>query len=188
MERIIIATSPRTGSNLLMYSLESHSLAVSGGEWFAKHKRPHLTAHWDNRHNRPEECNLVKLFSYDHVEPSFDSVVGSGVVIYLYRKDRAAQLASWKRACETGIWSEREPLDQLKPIPFRKDANDVINRAYELFGSIATYQIAYENLIEHWDYWIRHILRAADWPHEPLTKQLNKQSISLAHDDQFDTM
>ncbi len=175
LDRIIIATSPRTGSNLLLYSLETHTKAVSGGEWFAKLKRPHLENSWNNRHYRPEECNLLKLMAYDRTEPTFHSVLSSGVVVYLYRKNRGAQLASWKKACETGIWSEREPLDQLRPIPFPVDASDVIDQAEFLFKRIATLQIAYENLIDFWDFWIFHILSAANWPLEPIKMQLSRQ-------------
>jgi LPS sulfotransferase NodH len=177
MERLIIATTPRSGSNLLMYSLETHSRAVSGGEWYAKQKRPHLMAAWNNRNDRPESCNLLKVFSYNANEKTFPALLSSGVVVFLYRRDRAAQLASWKRACESGIWSEREPLDNLNPIPFRKDAAALIDRAVTLFAPIAAVQIAYEELVENWDDCIGRILNAAGWPVENIPQRLAKQTL-----------
>jgi LPS sulfotransferase NodH len=173
MERIIIATTPRTGSNLLMYSLESHPNAISGGEWYAQKSRPHLMTSWENKLMRPDKCNLLKVFSFDEHRPTFKSLITSGILVFLFREDQNAQIESWKRACKTGIWSEREPVGDPHPIPWVE--NDHISRAETLFKDRADIVLSYEMLCNDWDTCIKEILTRASWPFIKIDKKINKQ-------------
>jgi LPS sulfotransferase NodH len=84
------------------------------------------------------------VFAWDHREPTFDNVLGSGRIIYLYRENRAAQLASWRKACETGMWT---PESNPVPVPFPEDAENQIELAEKLFRERSSTVVSYESLL-----------------------------------------
>jgi LPS sulfotransferase NodH len=134
VERLIICCTPRTGSNWLQGEIAKQPGRISGGEWYQRTEWRNQPDVWANKQRRPTLCNLIKIFAWDHREPTFDSVLGSGRIIYLYREDRAAQLASWRKACETGLWT---PDSKPVPVPFPDDAEEQIELADQLFRPIA---------------------------------------------------
>lgn len=144
MERIIICCTPRTGSNWLQGELAKQPGRISGGEWYQRTEWRNRTEVWLNKQRRPTLCNIIKVFASDHTEPTFDNVIGSGRIIYLYREDRDAQLASWRKACETGLWT---PNSKPVSVPFPEDAEEQIKLADNLFRSIANWIISYEEMV-----------------------------------------
>lgn len=143
MERIIICTSPRTGSNLLVDSVAQHPDAVSASEWFNP-KAPQYAR--KNRNERPDDCNLLKLMIYEHRRPAFREVFNSGIRVFLFREDVDAQIASWRRACRTGMWVDGV-LDS--PEKFPGNARQLIQKAENLFLPECHMSVSYECLIEN---------------------------------------
>lgn len=175
MERIIIACTPRTGSNLLQYSLATHPKAVSGGEWFEHVEYRNEPSVWDNKIHRPTLCNLLKVFSFNDNELRFNRVLDSGLVIYLHRENTEAQIASWQKACSTGVW--RENQDALDVRHFSTEAVSRIQLAKELFENRASIVLSYEQLTQRWEDSIQTILQTAGWEVLPIAMKLAKQTF-----------
>jgi len=144
VERLIICCTPRTGSNWLQSELAKEPGRISGGEWYQRTEWRNQPDVWINKQRRPTLCNLLKVFAWDHREPTFDNVLGSGRIIYLYRENRAAQLASWRKACETGMWT---PESNPVPVPFPEDAENQIELAEKLFRERSSTVVSYESLL-----------------------------------------
>ena len=173
--KLVIGCSPRTGSNLLIDSLAQHPRALNGGEVF------NIPLFWTPRvlglKQRGlcpiEHCNLFKLFPYDRGHYGFEQLLAEGKVIYLYRADRAAQLASWRKACETGVWYQGQAVPHK--VPFLENANETIHLAETLFASRAALTLSYEKLVQDWSRSIAAILELAGWEDVPLGMALEKQ-------------
>ncbi len=175
--KIVIGCTPRTGSNLLQDSLAKHPSAIDAGEIFQIpiFRRPIVQRIVDQGRDPLAECNLFKVFSSHHTADGFQRLVDSAdVLIYLFRINRRAQLESWQKACESGVWiaGQKNPYC----VPFPSDTEEQIDRAGRLFGNRANYHLAYEHMINNWDVHIAAILQLAGWDPCPLAKVHQKQS------------
>ena len=160
---IIILATPRVGSNLLMYSLAQHPQAICGGEWYCTDERHCEPEHWSNRHR---QCNLVKICN---LEP----IPFEGLLIGLIRNDRQAQIASWRRACETGKWIEHY---EIETVEFPADAEQTIEASNARIHRVCDLIYSYEHMIEKWDQAISIILQSAGWMGISLPMATTKQS------------
>jgi len=82
------------------------------------------------------------------------------MVVYLYRENRNAQLASWEKASRTGEWLAgyfSEPTD------FPANAVELIEQAKSIYKPIAKVVLSYETLIADWEATIARILAIAGW-------------------------
>ncbi|QEF98142.1 hypothetical protein Mal15_21900 [Stieleria maiorica] len=157
VQPIVVMTTPRTGSNLLVDSLATHPQAVSASEWFS----PTLTGvPAANRARGLGYCNLFKVFESERQMDGFKEIRDRSFRIYLYRRDVDAQLTSWRLACESG-WFVAETRD--KPVPFPANATEQIAAAERVFRADADLAIAYEDMIANWNDTIANILRLAKW-------------------------
>lgn len=162
--RTIITCSPRTGSNLLLFSLGLHDGAKNAGELGNHlHEPPYKGPDW----------NLAKLLSWYSDRDWFNSVFIDSFVIYLYREDREAQLASWEKACKTGIWAKGQPPQKAEWDS--RAAEEQIELAGELFHYRADMVISYERMVDYWDETIENILLANRWPATKLEQATQKQ-------------
>lgn len=144
MERIIICCTPRTGSNWFLEEIAKLPGRISGGEWYQHEPSRNLPEVLENKIHRPTLCNVLKVFYSDMGKYAFDKLLQSRKLIYLYREDIDAQLASWKKACETGLWT---PTSLPKPVAFPEDAEEQIHKAEELFSPLASLTVSYEELV-----------------------------------------
>lgn len=172
MKRIIIVCSPRSGSNLLQLSLAQHPDATDGSEWFNTELETIAPYAWRRRQNG-EYCNLIKVFGYEKWADEFEELLASGVIIHLRREDRAAQLRSWKRACETGIWLNITP--GVFKMEFPENAEEQLDICDE-FIERAALALTYEHLIANWSESLAAILRIAEWPYIDLPMAIEKQT------------
>ncbi len=164
MKKIVVATTPRTGSSLLVDSLGRHPKAISAGEWFNQDVEEFVRE--NKRH--PESLtrsNLFKVFVNDFDEEVCRDIFNDAYVVFLYREDKKAQINSWRKACETG-WFVAECRAEPRPMP--KEAHFLIYYAHELFESLADYIISYERMTTCWDEVVSEILTAAEWDVVPI--------------------
>lgn len=172
MKRIIIVCSPRSGSNLLQFSLARHPDAINGSEWFNPNLRLYAPDIWLRKQNKGY-FNLIKVFGYNERFAEFEEILSSGVIIHLRREDRTAQLKSWKRACETGVWLNCEHSYD-KPTVLPENANALLD-ACDRYSERAALALTYEHLIANWKSSIEAILRIAEWPYVDLPMAIEKQ-------------
>lgn len=170
MKQIVVATSPRTGSNLLVDSLGRHPNAISAGEWFNQSVEPFVEEN-KKLDNAIHRCNLFKIFSFEFEHPDCRTIFKDAFVVFLYREDKKAQLASWAKACQTG-WFVAEVQGQ--PMPLREDAEYWIDQAHSLFEPIANYTISYEQMIAQWHDVTQTILTLAKWPIQDIKQARQK--------------
>ncbi len=167
MEKILIATTPRTGSNLLMFSLGFHSTAVCGGEWWNANALYCYPVHWENKTFKTDEVNLAKVFYGEELLKGFS-------ILHLFREDANAQIASWKRACETGVWiADGTPYPRVE---CPGNCKQIIETANEAFRPLAKLSLSYEDLVDDWGYSLWRIQRTFEWSCEPIamaTKRIN---------------
>ena len=161
---IIILSSPRCGSNLLMHSLAQHPQAVCGGEWHCPEESRCDPEHWKNRQTRA--CNLIKVCQHEPIP--FD-----GLLIGLFREDIEAQLRSWRKACLTGEWVAGSVSE---PVEFPADARQVIIYTNGRINEECDRVFSYESLINHWHEITETILQAANWEQWPIDMATLKQS------------
>lgn len=161
---IIILSSPRCGSNLLMHSLAEHPQAVCGGEWHCPEESRCEPMHWQNRHTR--KCNLIKVCQHEIVPCD-------GLLVGLFREDIDLQLRSWQRACVTGEWIAGSFSE---PVEFPADAKQIINYTNQRINDECDLVFSYESIIARWDDIIEIILRAANWTLTPLAMATQKQT------------
>lgn len=174
MKPIIILTTPRTGSNLLLDSLAEHPQAVTGGEVLSGTPEFNSDKALDNL-RASRTINLCKIFSDQLTHPRFREFWSPECcTVHLYRRDIAAQIASWRTACETGIWTEGEPYPHPQAVPL--DMHDQIAASRCLLPRYSTIAICYESLVDQWDLTIEYILRTADWDVVPLAQMRAKQT------------
>lgn len=164
MKRIVIATSPRTGSNLLVDSLATHSQAVGIGEFF----QDMLPEYAERNRASGEPWNLCKLFAMDKVQPPFGSILQDSFIVFLHRIDREAQVASWARACATGKYTEEDPGEPIAPPP--EGFGYWIDEAQRLFAPVCDIAIRYEDMVDDWDNVVRCIFYGARWPQQRVAK------------------
>lgn len=154
--KLIIATSPRTGSNLLVDSLSQHTRARSVREIHNPLGRIEKHLH---------DYNLCKIFSLHKEEPDFWDILNSGTVVHLYRENKEAQLASLERACRTGWWTDEAqgPTMEMHPVTVAS-----LYDTEKLFGPIASLSISYEYMITNWEQVLIDIQQLIGWKHEQL--------------------
>lgn len=156
----------------MMLSLAQHPLAVSGGEWFNPILERIDTDAW-RRKQTGEPCNLYKVFGHQRDKPGFDALLSSSFCVHLYREDKSAQLASWRKACRTGQWTCRHSPGAF-PLPFPLQAEEWVEQG-DAFVERCELAYSYECLISNWDACITEILLRARWPVMQLEKALEKQ-------------
>jgi LPS sulfotransferase NodH len=175
VRRIVIVASPRTGSTLLLLSLRSHPLAVNGGEWFNPRLAEINPEAW-HRKQSAVPCNLVKIFGHERHCAGFDELLSGACTVHLWREDREAQVASWRRACQTGQWVQgQSPGAYIWEYP--DDAEGMI-AAGDAMGAECEFSWSYEYLIANWDECVAAILQAADWPAMRLQMAIEKQRLA----------
>lgn len=172
MKRIVIACSPRTGSNLLMHSLATHPQAVCGGEWNQPYESRAVPEWWRNKTDRPGAVNLCKVFAPEKIP--FENTM----IVYLYRSDRDAQLASWRKASATGTWMAGMTSE---PTEFPSNAADLIEQAESQYRPIADVAISYEELVSRWDETISTILTTSGWDPASIVKQCDRISSKTSY-------
>jgi cytosine/adenosine deaminase-related metal-dependent hydrolase len=153
---------------LLVESIAKHPDAVNASEWFNTKASP---ASKRNRLERPDDCNLLKLMVYERSRLGFQEIYKSGIRVFLYRNNVSAQLASWEKACETGMWVHGI-TDSTEKFP--DNAEQQIKLAEEMFRPECDMAISYEQLVEHWNDTIENIQRLAGWPVVQLPKALKQ--------------
>lgn len=189
MRRIVIASSPRCGTGLLVNSLATHPAAVNAGEVLNEFDTA-TDEDWLESQDRTkmiQRHTLFKLLSIYHEHQDFDQFRGWGFVVYLYRRDREAQKNSWRRAAESGIWS----TEQSEPIPpvsvADADMDALIGLADHLFLRAADLVLSYEHLANNWTECNARIQSGAGWTprHLPMVCRPNvptrKPGTGTAH-------
>ena len=185
MQRILILSTPRTGSNLLLDSLAEHPDAVTGGEILSANALTHNSPAAIQNLIDGKECNLFKVhWSQRHLLDW--RLTDNSLIVHLYRRDIEAQLASWRKACKSGRWCrwDRDPLYA----DFPTNANHQIFESRIGWSAVADVSITYEHLIECWDATLDFLLRSAGWDAVPLamahqTTAENEATESARHAD-----
>ena len=156
-----------------MFSLAKHPDARLGGEVFCDAVP---AADWSDRASCQrliDKSNLFKLMSIYRHRKHFDLFDGWGCVIYLYRQDIEAQLASWRKACESGQWVAG--WRSIEPMEYQMErAIESIKVADAMFLRRADLAISYETLVDKWDASVAMILAAAGWPQQTLEQATEK--------------
>ncbi|MCC9655275.1 hypothetical protein [Rhodopirellula halodulae] len=175
MKKIVICSSPRCGTHLLLTSLASHSLAKSAGEVLNPEDGYSDFKLSRDRSIHIRQHNLFKLLVLSRSLPDFGKYNGFGFRVFMFRRDVEAQIDSWQRACATGRWTAQEPVsNRLKPVIPRAEMRRQIGIADDLFLRSSDLVISYEELVENWDDSIMTILDRAGWPIECLSMALQK--------------
>lgn len=173
---ICLVAQPRTGSNLLLTSLGNHPGALNRGEFNVPYEFQIPSAQdYLKQTSIPDlECNLAKVFSGYIQEPDIlNFISNSDLVIGLYRKDKDAQLASWQRACKTGIWRE-EQQGKTPPRELPTNPKQWLESNLADLRKVCNFIISYEDLIANWDDILQDILDLAGWPYVGLPKATKK--------------
>jgi len=187
--RLIIRTTPRSGSNLLCHSLSQHPEIKYTGEYFNPDPERTLQEFWDNRMSG--NWNLTKLM---YLEPIPNSNYHSNkfsvtyddyssldvpllsynpVCLFLYRENIAEQHESYLRACRSGEWVNGLTVDPIEPLVDFVERVQVTNT--ELINQ-CRYHISYEELLSNWDDVISKILDIMQWKSMSLPPALTKQT------------
>jgi len=154
-KKLVVGTSPRTGSTLLVDSLWQHPEIVSAHEIF----NPRVG-------DRPEGWNLCKVHSVNVDDPQFwELLCDRGVtVLFLYREDIDRQLWSWGHALETGRWvMERDDLRIKFEMPPRQWMLEMIELAEKVFRPRASMVLSYEKMVGNWDATVEKVLDLGNW-------------------------
>jgi LPS sulfotransferase NodH len=170
MKTIVVLTSPRTGSNLLVDSLGRHPQAISAGEWFNNECEPFVV---ENKKLGVDGCNLVKFCGIQAYVPVVKRLIRSpaALKVYLFREDVDAQIESLRKACRTGKFVEELPGP---PKPFPDDPMKPIRLAEQHFREPADFVVSFEQMVSNWDAVIRQILLAAGWDDVPVSQARTK--------------
>lgn len=162
LKKILIVTTPRTGSNLLLDSLAHHHQAITGGEWLATEPLRFNSPKAISNIESGADCNLYKVFASQLHDTRFEILSSQcECVIHLYRRDVDAQVRSWLRACRTGIWVKDQPCPNPSRFPL-SPVEHVLSSRIPL-NSISTLSICYETMVANWDATISYILSCAGW-------------------------
>jgi len=186
-KRLIIRTTPRSGSNLLCHSLAQHPEVKYTGEYFNPDPKRTLPEFWNNRMTY---WNLTKLMylepipnavysenKFTHPDDDYSSLdvpllSYTPVCLFLYRENIAAQHESYLRACRSGEWVEGLTVDPIEPLVDFVERVQVTNT--ELINQ-CRYHISYEELLSNWDEVISKILDIMQWKPMNLPPALTKQ-------------
>ena len=179
--KLCICTTPRTGSNLLMYALEEHPAAISAGELCCPHNIERTRILLERARLPADECNLFKLFVMYKDKPLPKEVMSKSKCLYLYRRDEGAQVASWQKACTTGQWTDFKSSSKHyngQPVPFQRISREAVVQARAdaaaAFGGCGL-SIAYEDMVGDWDGTIAKVLDYVGWPQQQLEPQTLRQ-------------
>lgn len=156
---LIIRATPRTGSNLLMCSLQQHPEVVSAGEIA-------VTSRMDCWDSLKDHWNLCKTCYLDPLP------VEDAKTVCLFREDKKAQLESYRKACRTGEWMHGMPLNKIKPVA------NFLELVEETFWAIAPQSdlvVSYESLVNRWEKTIETILDIWGMEKRPIAKAIQKQ-------------
>lgn len=186
--KLIIRTTPRSGSNLLCHSLAQHPDVRYAGEYYTEdtnrvyedYLENKLSGNWNLTKIFYLEPIPIKLFSGINVSsnttiPHKDPSAYSFVSIFLYRENIEAQALSYVRACTSGEWINgcfNEP-----EIPLDDFVERVKTSNTELIN-LCRYHISYEELISNWDDVISKILDIMQWKPMKIPQALQKQSVN----------
>lgn len=178
--RILIVGTPRVGSNMLLYSLASHPRAVNAGEVLCDDNPPEIEYGKRMYANYLETCNLFKLFwMYRESTEARLLLPTCPTIVFLYRKDIDAQIASWQRAAETGLWTAGHSRRKTNTPP---NLRHFITEARRHLEPMSTLKFSYEQLCQDWDNCVSAVLNSAQWDDIPLRKATVK--LSSATEDQ----
>lgn len=169
MKKIVILSTPRCGTNLLMLSLDQHPAAVCAGEICNADADPALWGQSADRSEMIRRCNLFKVLTVHRSHWDYDQFTAIDALnIYLYRRDTVAQMRSWVRAAETGIWMAGQDRPYFGPVPTAAHVTAEVAFADRTMMRRADLVISYESMVAHWDQTITTILDRAGWPRQPL--------------------
>lgn len=176
----MILATPRTGSNLLLHSLENHPEAISAGEIRNDSAQRPLVHRW-GWGEAVAKCNLCKFMWLGRNGSDWfrDLHRADGLRVHLWREDRDAQVDSWLRACRTGQWTADGPRQRRVRPPSKP--NRVIDAADAVFRSIADLTITYESLVDQWDAMTGGILASAGWSDFRLRMAEERMPIHQPH-------
>jgi hypothetical protein len=128
-----------------MHSLAKHPEVKSAGEYYCVDESRCTVEAWANK--KAGDWNLTKTFYIE--EPPVP-----GLTIFLHRRDKQAQYASYLKACQTGAWMHGMESSPVEPIA------NFVNKVEDTFQRVAhrcDLIIAYEDLIRDWEYEIDFI-------------------------------
>ncbi|MEM7758247.1 MAG: sulfotransferase domain-containing protein [Cyanobacteria bacterium P01_A01_bin.40] len=169
--KFVIVSHARSGSNLLLNSLNSHPNIIAEHEIFAAHNRnigENFQPTLDNLYReRPVSAEAVgcKIFYYHLNEDEWRqlSEIPELKVIHLKRKNRLSMIVSMKVAFKTSQWGitkESERIDVAKKQVYLdydylcNSFNDIESwerNTQELFGDSQVKNIFYEDLVSRYD-------------------------------------
>lgn len=181
---LILGSSPRCGSTLLLWSLATHSKLKSAGEVFHPCWNPRREAYYAENPGKSNidflawaianGSNLFKVFpAHPYSEHELTFLRRRCLVVFLYRLDYEKQLQSWKSASNSGEWVKGHAA---KPASFPKDAKLQILSGFVKFQHMAHYTLQYEQLVEDFTGQMRTIQELAGLPVENLQPATEKQS------------
>ncbi|TWT65602.1 sulfotransferase family protein [Crateriforma conspicua] len=157
--------SPRTGSTLLCESLGEHTDGWNAGEILNDRFRNSIVEAFGVGESI-RRCSVFKVFPWDAEKAEFEKLMQRCPLrVFLYRRDRAAQIGSWQRACRTGQWHAE---DSGVPAEFPSNAPEIIEMADQQFRPLADMEIRYETMVSQWADTMKRIQVAAGWSIEPL--------------------
>lgn len=164
MRKVVILSTPRCGTNLLMLSLDSHPDAVCAGEVCNADAEPDLWGHSGSRSEFIDSHNLFKVLSVYRSHSDFQQFLGWGFRVYLYREDIDAQKRSWIKAATTGVWMDGQSRPYIAPKPTSDYMDAEIAFADRMMMRQADLVLSYETMVSQWDHTTRTIQKAAWWP------------------------
>ena len=183
--KLIIRTTPRTGSNLLCHSLATHPDVRYAGEYYnndisriyPEYLNNRISGNWNLTKTLYLEPIPPKLFSSTTVLPTYSPSVYSepipytSITVFLYRENISEQHASYLRACETGEWIAG--CFNAPEIPI-KDFVKTVQECNKELSKSCRYHISYEELLTSWDQVITKILDIMKWKHLVLSQATQK--------------
>lgn len=168
MKPIVILSTPRCGTNLLMLSLANHSRAVCAGEVCNAEANPDVWGVSDDRAPLIRRCNVFKVLSVHRSHWDYGQFLGWGFRVYLYRRDVAAQTRSWVTAATTGVWMAGQQRPHVATPPTIEHVQSELAYADRVLMRQSDMVLSYEQMVAHWDATIESILRLAGWRLETL--------------------
>ena len=172
MKNIVIVGSPRSGTSLLLLSLAQHPQALLGNEWLNTDLEQVDPVSYERKINGVI-CNLFKVFAYQYQHPEFIGIVQNSFTVGITRLNKAAQEASFHKACLTGQWVKTHELGKYKYDYVPHFSEWVV--LGDAFANMCRVTYTYEHIVENWDAVIEEILTEAGWPVMQLPMAIEKQ-------------
>lgn len=186
--KFIIASHARSGSNLLLNSLNSHPNLIAEHEIFAAHNRnigENFQPTLDNLFRaRPKDISAVgcKIFYYHLNEAEWQQIskIPNLKVIHLKRQNRLSMIVSMKVAFKTDQWGITNESDRIEAdkkqvyldYDFLRNSFEKIElweeNINELFGQSQIANISYENLSQHYGETISSLFNFLGVPEIPI--------------------